>query len=339
MRCPHCAGEIPAGSRFCGICGRSIAAVAGGAGPQGWAGQGEGRAESHDDSVSLFELPAARGARRAKMALILVLDAILAGAGIIMLVSYLESRRDQRPARPSARTDGARDGSRGQVEVLTPARVAPPRPQPARDSGGSAPSGADRQAPKPVGGEPDAKDRPRQPPSAKPKARPKPRTGTRSDSGRVPGAASGTLPALAPQWDADDAEPGQEDADEQSDAPSRGEVDGESSAQIARVTDRLRDVVDGHQADLEQCYLAANSDARDEPLEGRIEIRFVLMPDGSTAGVTPTANTTGSEALADCVIDLFRSWAFPGGHSEPLELEWPFLFRAPVEATDKTTKH
>jgi hypothetical protein len=335
MRCPHCAGEIPAGSRFCGICGRSIAAAAGGAGPQGWVGQGEARAESHDDSVSLFDLPAARGARRAKMALILVLDAILAGAGVIMLLSYLESRREHRPARPGARTDGARDGQRGQVEVLTPARVAPPQPEPAR--GGSPPSGADRPATQPAGGEQDSKDTPRPPPSAKPKARPKPRTGTRSDSGRVPGAASGTLPALAPEWDGDDAR--EHVVDQESDEPDRGEVEDESTAKIARVTDRLRKVVDRHQGDLEQCYVAANSSAPDESLEGRIDVRFVLMPDGSTASVTEAANTTGSEALADCVIDLFRSWTFPGGHSEPLELEWPFLFRAPVEATDKTTEH
>jgi hypothetical protein len=299
--------------------------------------------------VSLFEMPAARGARRAKMALILVLDAILAGAGVVMLLSYLESRREPRPARPAARTDGVRDGSRGQVEVLTPARVAPPRPEPAPGSRESAPAGADRPGTQPAGGEPDTKDKPRPPPSAKPKARPKPRAGTRSDSGRVPGAASGTLPALAPEWEAEPVEetatpdpeaetdPGAED--ESSEEPGRGEAGGESRAQIARVTERLRGVVDRHHGDLERCYLAANSDARDEPLEGRIDIRFVLMPDGSTASVTEAANTTGSAALAECVIDLFRSWTFPGGHSEPLELEWPFLFRAPVEATDETTEH
>lgn len=42
--------------------------------------------------MSLFELPVSRGARAAKMALVLVLDAILAGAGIVMILSYLDAR-------------------------------------------------------------------------------------------------------------------------------------------------------------------------------------------------------------------------------------------------------
>src|SRR5687768_3226752 len=99
MRCPNCAGEVPAGSRFCGICGRNVTAapepVAQVLGSASGGGQWPAVAAAHRDAqpaMSLFELPAARGARTAKLALVLVLDAILAGAGIVMILSYLDAR-------------------------------------------------------------------------------------------------------------------------------------------------------------------------------------------------------------------------------------------------------
>lgn len=105
MRCPNCAGEVPAGSRFCGICGRNVtvapeplAQVVGSASGGGqWPAAARREAQA---AMSLFELPASRGARTAKLALVLVLDAILAGAGIVMILSYLDARRaDPAPAR------------------------------------------------------------------------------------------------------------------------------------------------------------------------------------------------------------------------------------------------
>jgi len=302
MRCPHCAGEIPAGSRFCGICGRGIGPAAGRAPAEpGWGAGQAARAESAVDSVSLFELPRSRSGRRAKLALILVLDAILAGAGVVMLLAYLEARRGSKP--PAARSNGDKGGERGKVEVLPPTQVSPsPGAVPAVPA--SAPV-APESAPappadvKPPGGEaaPDTKARPR-PPGTKP--RPKPRRSGRSDVRRGDESSGDTLAGSGP-------------------------------ARESAVTDRLRDVVDSHQEDLERCYLSSiNSDDPDAALEGRIDIRFTLMSDGTAANVSPTANTTGSAELADCVVDLFRSWTFPGGHPEPLELEWPFLFRAPV---------
>ncbi len=255
--------------------------------------------------MSLFELSSSRSGRRAKLALILVLDAILAGAGVVMLLAYLEARRASKP--PAARSDGERGGERGKVEVMPPTQVSPspgavpalPASTPAAPAAPAVPGSESAPADvEPPRGEaaPDSKARPR-PPASKP--RPKPGRRDRPDARR--GEPSGdTLPGSAPEWESE-------------------------------VTSRLRDVVDSHQQDLERCYLSTtNSDDPDAAPEGRIDIRFTLMSDGSAANVSPTANTTGSAELADCVVDLFRSWKFPGGHPEPLELEWPFLFRAPV---------
>jgi hypothetical protein len=151
MRCPHCAGEIPAGSRFCGICGRSIATSrrTPPAAQPGW-GADEARhaaASEEVDSVSLFELPASRAGRRAKLALILVLDAILAGAGVVMILSYADSRREIGRAAPAS-PEGAR-GERGAIDV-SPARGSSPGP--ALPAPGRAPTPSP--APTPAGAQP-----------------------------------------------------------------------------------------------------------------------------------------------------------------------------------------
>jgi hypothetical protein len=252
--------------------------------------------------VSLFELPSSRSGRRAKLALILVLDAILAGAGVVMLFAYLEARRGSKP--PAARSDDARGDERGEVEVLPPTQVSPaPGAVPALPA--NAPAAPEPELAPPAAGEepsrgeaaPDTRARPRQPSS---KPRPKARRRDRSDTRRGEEPTGDNPAGVASEWESE-------------------------------VTSRLRDVVDGHQQDLERCFLASsNSDDPGAAPEGRIDIRFTLMSDGSAANVSPTANTTGSAELADCVVDLFRTLKFPGGHPEPLELEWPFLFRAPV---------
>jgi hypothetical protein len=365
MRCPHCAGEIPAGSRFCGICGRSIALAADGLqapeDPGRWAGSHPGGApgESHVDSVSLFELPPSRAGRRAKLALLLVLDAVLAGAGIVMLLSYLESRRDARRAPAAAR----RGAERGEVEVLSPTRVTVPRPaapshaapSPApgaasngEDEGEGAEAAGDGEAPAPRA-RPEQK--PRSKPAVKPRSKPTSGSGSQSKSGssRGPRAGGDTAAAMAEAEDGaagaeaeDSGEPEAGEPDEGAGDRAAGEeeepVDREGEdeeGEIERITARLRRVVDGHQLELERCYAAADPGSSAEPLEGRIDIRFVLMPDGSAAEVNPSGNTTGSTVLADCVADLIRGWSFPGGASDRLELEWPFVFRRPAEAPEE----
>ena len=110
MRCPHCAGEILDGSRFCGICGRRLAsatipAVTPAGGPALTAGDGrpepsgavrsatpgKPRAELipvSESVVAPIELPVSRGARWARILAVLALDVALAGAGVAMIVSF-----------------------------------------------------------------------------------------------------------------------------------------------------------------------------------------------------------------------------------------------------------
>jgi hypothetical protein len=145
MRCPNCAGEVPAGSRFCGICGRNITAVPP---PLAHAIASDAQAEPRP-AMSLFELPAQRRARATRMALVLALDAILAAAGVVMILSYLEARRVPEPEKKPTPPKGAA------VQVGAPKPVAPSDapPTPAQpetkkktqDAGGRAPATASRQ--------------------------------------------------------------------------------------------------------------------------------------------------------------------------------------------------
>ena len=90
MRCTHCASEILDDSRFCGICGRAIAAAR----RQDAPGQGvatppaAGAARRGAGSASALELPVSRGARRGRILAVLALDMVMAGVGLALILSH-----------------------------------------------------------------------------------------------------------------------------------------------------------------------------------------------------------------------------------------------------------
>lgn len=89
MRCPHCAGEVLDGSRFCGICGREIA-IAPVRPVQHPARPASARAPAPPaGSQSAIELPVSPGTRWARILAILTLDVVLAGVGLIMILSHV----------------------------------------------------------------------------------------------------------------------------------------------------------------------------------------------------------------------------------------------------------
>lgn len=320
MRCPHCAGDIPAGSRFCGICGRNITISPGGelsGGDAGgalqaaaWPALGAPGVGDALGSMSLFELPVSRGARTVKLALVLLLDAVLAGAGIVMIWTYLAARHESPPAPPAPRPER-------HAFVLAPRTVTIPVA-----AASPAPAASARAGQPLVKELPGTRHHHRGPAQVAPPSRSK---GTASSPGTASslGAAS---PASSPDPPA--AKTGADAG--ASVTPAAGGDEGEPDVEGA--ARQLRVVVDTHQAQLERCYeRAAKTAGPSDPLAGRITMRFTLMPDGTIANVRPTGNTTGSESLADCVAGLLGTWALPGGAGDPIELEWPFLFRPPAQ--------
>ena len=291
MRCPNCAGEIPAASRFCGICGRNITAAPGAIAFVGAGGTVQPDTLGADLSMSLFELPGQRRARAARVALVLAIDAILVGAGVLMAWSWWQGR-DAKPVKGKPR-----------IELMAPTAAGAAAVAPEPGPGATVTPAADPKAgPKPKP-KPGAKTAPATmtPPGPGPSPSPSPTTSTSTLTG--PG------PALAGPDAA--AEP--------------------DEAEVEEYAERVRIVVQSHGSQIERCYeRAAKGAGPSDPLEGRIDLRFTLMPNGSAENVEVAGNTTGSEQLASCVAELFRSWSMPHGASLPIPLEWPVAFHPPA---------
>jgi hypothetical protein len=309
MRCPHCSGEIPPESQFCGICGRHISA---GGGPA----LRTYPPPASSGSSSLFELPAARGPRMARIVVVLALDLILAGAGIAMILSYLLARQEvERAAATPARSASA------EVEV------GPALPVVAGDEG------AEEAAAKGAAGSPVAEQGERLPAARASGAVSREDEDRRREPERRSAAKS---PPRAGDEDAEDdesgaagPEPGEERAaSRDAGAASAGDAGIPTDDEVARFAGRIDAVVARHQSQLHRCYeRASKTSSPEEPLAGRVDIRFRIMPDGTADSARPVANSTGSEVLAGCLVAVIETWDFPRGASAPLEFVWPFRFR------------
>ncbi len=79
------------------------------------------------------------------------------------------------------------------------------------------------------------------------------------------------------------------------------------------------------QSTIRRCY---ERQLRDDPrLRGRVVARFTIELDGTISGVTATENTTGSPALAGCVIYVVSGLRFnPGPAGGPVTYSFPFVF-------------
>ena len=317
MRCPHCVGEIPDSSRFCGICGRKIDYPAAG---------GDGSGPLPDPRYmpaaggSLFELPVSRGARIARIALVLALDAILLGAGIAMVISYLNARDHAGgvPARAPVSTI--------EVEIMTPG--------PALAVAPSAPPAVARATPR-------AKTRKNSKRTPVRPAKPAPATkpplvpaGSAAVAAAVVGPTSALTAVETPTPAPTAAETAPATAAETPAAPTEqldaGIAAPPSDADMEVYTRRVAVVIGRHKTELERCYRQAAKVATPaEPLQGRVVIQFQIMPDGKAVNARPQDNATGSDRLATCLVAQIEGWSFPDhGSPGPLEYRWPFAFKA-----------
>src|SRR3990170_6140624 len=91
VRCAGCAAEVSTSATFCPICGRRLERGFGSA-KASTASAHAGDGPGPEGSMSLFELPVAPAARITRIVVVLLLDAVLAGAGIAMILSYWSGR-------------------------------------------------------------------------------------------------------------------------------------------------------------------------------------------------------------------------------------------------------
>src|SRR5579859_7481173 len=97
-------------------------------------------------------------------------------------------------------------------------------------------------------------------------------------------------------------------------------------AQEPMSTAQERKVVEGHLAEIKACMRKAGGDGP----EGKLAIKYIILPTGKTEKAHPVDSTTGSQAMDDCFAEVFKKMTFPTGFP-PQERRYPFAF-APRKA-------
>jgi hypothetical protein len=85
----------------------------------------------------------------------------------------------------------------------------------------------------------------------------------------------------------------------------------------------LTDEIHRHDPEIRHCY--ERELPRMDPREGKLVVRFTLDLDGDILDVRVKDDTLGSERLAACVLDVFRSMWYPPQRGV-LVVTWPLLF-------------
>ncbi|HJL16249.1 MAG TPA: AgmX/PglI C-terminal domain-containing protein [Sandaracinaceae bacterium LLY-WYZ-13_1] len=76
---------------------------------------------------------------------------------------------------------------------------------------------------------------------------------------------------------------------------------------------------------IQTCY---ERELRNNPtLAGRVMVRFTIQPTGTVSGAQATENSTGSSAVASCVVRTIRRFRFnPGPEGGSVSFAYPFVF-------------
>ncbi|MEZ4337592.1 MAG: AgmX/PglI C-terminal domain-containing protein [Sandaracinaceae bacterium] len=76
---------------------------------------------------------------------------------------------------------------------------------------------------------------------------------------------------------------------------------------------------------IQTCY---ERELRNNPtLAGRVLVRFTIQPTGTVSGATATENSTGSPAVASCVVSTISRFRFnPGPEGGSVTFAYPFVF-------------
>lgn len=295
------------------------------------------------NGASLFELPVARGARFARVAMVLILDAALLVAGGALILSYLDLRAERNGPKPVSTAN--EEVTAVEVEEVVPNVVkrgtepGPNERQPAEPSGagrGTLPSDSGSTTKANGAGAPSGaaagatSSRPDKPVGT---ADEKPDTTSGDSSADGPGGGGGGSGAIEPGGGAtgggtttgggqptDGAAGGSEE-------PVAPEV---SDQEMGIFTNQVALQVSRNRGQLERCYtLASKANGPADPLEGKIDVQFTVSSDGTAHGEKVVANTSGSDQLGRCVAGLVASWSFPPPPALiPVELLWTFPFKA-----------
>lgn len=76
---------------------------------------------------------------------------------------------------------------------------------------------------------------------------------------------------------------------------------------------------------IQRCY--ETELRRDPTLAGKVTVRFTIVERGTVSNASATENTTGSAAVANCVVSAIRRFRFnPGPDGGSVDFSYPFVF-------------
>ncbi|MBL4636973.1 MAG: TonB family protein [Kofleriaceae bacterium] len=348
MHCPHCQGEIPPNSQFCGVCGNNIVLAE----------------ESH---ATLFDLPVSTGARRIRIALLLGLNAAMLAGGIGLAMAY-KNKRDTsstvaqgESATPILRDSPTATGTQEEPDTADIGVDSVPEESPRKrpTAQGSASTGGNRNSPSSssgtaakgaqdsagsgsdsAGSGSDSAGSGSDSAGSGSDSAGSDSTGSGSDSAGSDSTGSGSDStgsgsdsAGSGSDSAGSASSGNSPAPDASVAtdPAGTEPDvlsPEEEAKRVRITaSKVTRVVASHSGQLGRCYRSAQKvTTPDRPIEGVVQVAFSIQSDGSAQSVRVRSNSTTSPALGQCVVGLVRTWRFPMSPGPALDFIWPFEF-------------
>jgi hypothetical protein len=358
MRCPTCGGENVDGAKFCGVCGARmtgttvppIVSVSAQAPPRVTA---ETRQVPRPRDVpppgaslgASIRVPEAKGARMAKIGIVLALDAALAIAGVVLMtrgggsadagtqptggseVSTTGSGTGMGTGSGTGAGTGAGTGSgmgtgtgSGTGGVTGSGNSGTGG---GAGGGGGAGTGAGNAGSGHTGsgtGTGSGRGSDDDPISAAAAAAAAAAAG-KIDAGTTPVPIDAAVVAPPAIDAAPLVEPPVIDAAEAViDAP-------EAAASAAELAGHLARLVVQSNGKMDRCYQnATKALPEDQPLSGEVDIGLAVMPTGAVQNVRVTRNTTGSNDLGNCVQATAAQWSFPA-HAEGEPVEFVHVFR------------
>jgi TonB family protein len=78
-------------------------------------------------------------------------------------------------------------------------------------------------------------------------------------------------------------------------------------------------------AEVRQCYESAL--ANDQTLRGKVTLAFAILPGGGVSEVRVARSTFGSPTVPSCVAAVVRAWRTPFRPPEPVDVEYPLVFK------------
>ena len=100
---------------------------------------------------------------------------------------------------------------------------------------------------------------------------------------------------------------------------------GTPQAEGGLTRDQINRVVRAHAAAIRYCY--EKELQRQPSLSGKVELYWVIRPNGNVDRTKIAASTLGSREVEGCMERQVKNWQFPRSDTETIVQSYPFFFK------------